>query len=55
MPGFGFPKTLELTLNDVLQDSNVASYKIAGNSSWIIIVLKFDASIAGASESKIHQ
>ena len=55
MSGYGLPKTLELTLNIILQDSQLASYKIAGNGPRTTIVLRFDACMEDASVSPLHQ
>ena len=55
MSGHGLPKTLELTLNNILQDSQLASYKIAGNGPRTTIVLRFDACMADTSVSPLNQ
>ena len=55
MSGYALPKTLELTLNNILQDSQLASYKIAGNGPWTTIILRFDACMDDASVSPLHQ
>ena len=55
MSGYGLPKTLELTLNNILQDSQLASYKIAGNGPRTTIVLRFDAYMEDESVSPLHQ
>ena len=55
MSGYGLPKTLELILNNILQDSQLASYKIAGNGPRTTIVLRFDACMEDASVSPLHQ
>ena len=55
MSGYGLPKTVELTLNIILQDSQLASYEIAGNGPRTIIVLRFDACMEDASVSSLHQ
>ena len=55
MSGYGLPKTLELTLNNILQDSQLASYKIAGNAPRTTIVLRCDACMEDASVSPLHQ
>ena len=55
MPSFGLPKFLEQTINNILEESKLASYKIAGNGPRTTIVLRFDANMADASVSPIHQ
>ena len=55
MSGYGLPKTLELILNNILHDSQLASYKIAGNGPRTTIVLRFDAYMEDASVSPQHQ
>ena len=55
MSGYGLPKTLELTLNNILQDSQLASYKIAGNGPRTTIVLRFDERMQDTSASLLHQ
>ena len=55
MSGYGLPKTLELTLNNILQDSQLALYKIAGNGPRTTIVLRFDACVENANVSPLHQ
>ena len=55
MPSFGLPKILEQTINSTLEESKLASYKIAGNGPRTTIVLRFDANMADASVSPIHQ
>ena len=47
LSGYGLPKTL--------QDSQLASYKIAGNGPRTTIVLRFDACMEDASVSPLHQ
>ena len=55
MSGYGLPKALELTLNKILQDSQLASYKIAGNGRLTTIDLRFDACMADTIVSPLHQ
>ena len=55
MPSFGLPKILEQTINNILEEYKLASYKIAGNGPRTTIVLRFDANMADASVSPIHQ
>ena len=55
MPSFGLPKILEQTINNILEESRFALYKIAGNGPMTTIVLRFDANMADASMSPIHQ
>ena len=55
MPSFGLPKIMEQTLNNILEESKLASYKIVGNGPRTTIVLRFDANMADASVSPIHQ
>ena len=55
MPSFGLPKILEQTINNILEESKLASYKIAGNGPRTTIVLRFDANMADASVSPMHQ
>ena len=55
MPSFGLSKILEQTINNILEESKLASYKIAGNGPRTTIVLRFDANMADASVSPIHQ
>ena len=38
MSGYGLPKTLEKTLNNILQDSQLVLYKIAENGPGTTIV-----------------
>ena len=54
MPSFGLPKILEQTINNILEEYKLASYKIAGNGPRTTIVLRFDANMADASVSPIH-
>ena len=55
MPSFGLPKILEQTINTILEESKLDSYKIAGNGPRTTIVLRFDANMADASVSPMHQ
>ena len=55
MPGSGLPKVLELTIDSILENGKLASYKIAGNGPRTTIVLRFDANMADTSVSPIHQ
>ena len=55
MSSFGLPKILELTIDSILENGKLASYKIAGNGLRTSIVLRFKARIAGTSVSPIHQ
>ena len=49
------PKVLELTIDSILENGKLASYKIAGNGPRTTIVLRFDANMADTSVSPIHQ
>ena len=51
----GLPTVLELTINSILENGKLASYKIAGNGPRTTIVLRFDANMADSSVSPIHQ
>ena len=55
MPSFGLPRILEQTLNNILEESKLASYKIAGNGPRTTIVLRFDANMADVNVSSMHQ
>ena len=55
MPSFGPPKILEQTINNILEEAKLASYKIAGNGPRTTIVLQFNANMAEASVSPTHQ
>ena len=55
MPCFGLPQILEQTINNIFLESKLASYKIAGNGPRTTIVLLFDANMADASVSPMHQ
>ena len=55
MPSFGLPKILEEKINNILKGSKLASYKIAGNGFRTTIILRFDANMADACGSLIHQ
>ena len=55
MPVSGLPTVLELTIDSILENGKLASYKIAGNGSRTPIVLRFDANMADTSVSPIHQ
>ena len=55
MPSFGLPKILEQTINNILEELKLSSYKIAGNGPRTTIVLRFDANMADSSVSPIHQ
>ena len=55
MPGSGLPKVLELTIDNILENGKLASYKIAGNGPRTTIVLRFDANMADTGVSPIHQ
>ncbi|GFS07097.1 hypothetical protein ElyMa_001241300 [Elysia marginata] len=50
MPFSGFPTILESILISLFQESQLASYKLAGNQQRTILVLRFDA-MADASVS----
>ena len=49
------PKVLELTIDSILENGKLTSYKIAGNGPRSTIVLRFDANMANTSGSTIHQ
>ena len=55
MPVSGLPTVLELTIDSILENGKLASYKIAGNGPRTTIVLRFDANTADTSVSPIHQ
>ena len=55
MPVSGLPTVLELTIDSILENGKLASYKIAGNGPRTTIVLRFDANMADTSVSPIHQ
>ena len=55
MPVSGLPTVLELTIDSILENSKLASYKIAANGPRTTIVLRFDANMAVTSVSPIHQ
>ena len=55
MPISGLPTVLELTIDSILENGKLASYKIAGNGPRTTIVLQFDANMADTSVSPIHQ
>ena len=46
---------LEQTINNILDISQLTSFKIAGNGPWTTIVLRFDECMADASVSPIHR
>ncbi|GFR86866.1 hypothetical protein ElyMa_002477800 [Elysia marginata] len=54
MPVSGFPTILENILNSMLQESQLASYKLAGNQQRTTLVLRFDA-MADTSVPTFHQ
>ncbi|GFR78783.1 hypothetical protein ElyMa_000540200 [Elysia marginata] len=53
MPVSGFPTILENILNSLFQESELASYKLAGNQQKTTLVLRFDA-MADTSVSTCH-
>ena len=55
MPVSGLPTVLELTIDSILGNGKLASYKIAGNGPRTTIVLRFDTNMADTSVSPIHQ
>ena len=52
MPSFGLPKILKQTINNILEESKLVSYK---NGPRTTIVPRFDANMVDASVSPIHQ
>ena len=52
MPSIGYPRILEQTINNILDISQLTSFKIAGNGPWTTIV---DECMADASVSPIHR
>ena len=42
-------------MNNIFEESKLVSYKIAGNGPRTTIVIRFDANMADASVSPIHQ
>ena len=55
MPGSGLPKVLDRTIDSILENGKLASYKIARNGPRTAIVLRFDANKADTRVSPIHQ
>ena len=55
MPSIGLPRILEQTINNILEISQLSSFKIAGNGPRTTIVLRFDECMADASVSPIHR
>ena len=53
VPSCGLLKIL--TFNNILEESKLGSYKIAGNGPRTTVVLRFDAGMADASVSPAHQ
>ncbi|GFR96754.1 hypothetical protein ElyMa_004459500, partial [Elysia marginata] len=54
MPVSGFPTILENIINSLLQESQLASYKLTENEQRTTLVLQFDA-MADTSVSTFHQ
>ena len=54
MPSIGLPKILEQTISNILDISQLSSFKTAGNGPRTTIVLRFDECMADASVSPIH-
>ena len=52
MPGSGLPKILELTIENILEKGNFASYKIAGNGPRTAIVLRYKTTRHAAGEKQ---
>ena len=55
MPSIGLPRILEQTISNILDISQLSSFKIAGNGPRTTIVLRFDECMADASVSPIHR
>ena len=55
MPSIGLPRILEQTISNILDISQLSSFKIAGNGPRTTIVLRFDEGMADASVSPIHR
>ena len=55
MPSIGLPRILEQTISNILDISQLSSFKIAGNGPRTTIVLRFDDCMADASVSPIHR
>ena len=55
IPGSRLSKVLELTIDSILENGKLASYKIARNGPRTKFVLWFDANMADTSVSPIHQ
>ena len=55
MSGSGLPKVLDRTIDSILENGKLASYKIARNGPRTAIVLRFDANKADTRVSPIHQ
>ena len=53
MPVSGLPTVL--TIDSILENCKLASYKITGNGPRTTIILRFDANMADTSVSPIHQ
>ena len=55
MPSIGLPRILEQTISNILDISQLSSFKIAGNGPRTKIVLRFGVCMADASVSPIHR
>ena len=55
MPSIGLPRILKQTISNILDISQLSSFKIAGNGPRTPIVLRFDECMADASVSPIHR
>ena len=55
MPSIGLPRILEQTISNILDISQLSSFKIAGNGPRTTILLRFDECMADASVSPIHR
>ena len=55
MPSIGLPRILEQTMSNILDISQLSSFKIAGNGPRTTIVLRFDECMADANVSPIHR
>ena len=55
MSSIVLPRIMELTISNILDISQLSSFKIAGNGPWTTIVLRFDECMTDASMSPMHR
>ena len=55
MPSIGLPRILEQTVSNILDISQLSSFKVAGNGPRTTTVLRFNEFMADASVSPIHR